>query len=66
MSHNPFSLKGRVALVTGGSQGIGRAIALAYAGAGARVAITARSKDKLNEVKSEIEKKWSKVPRNPC
>lgn len=50
-----FSLKGRIALVTGGSQGLGRAIALAYASAGAQIAITARNKDKLNAVKSEIE-----------
>jgi len=38
-------LSGKVALVTGGSRGIGRAIALALAGAGAGVAITYRSAD---------------------
>lgn len=62
-----FSLKDRVALITGGSQGIGRAIALAYAGAGARIAITARSQDKLEAVKSEIEQAGQKclaVPAN--
>jgi NAD(P)-dependent dehydrogenase (short-subunit alcohol dehydrogenase family) len=42
-------LEGRVAVVTGASSGIGRAIAVAYAHAGARVAIVARSTDKLRE-----------------
>jgi 2-deoxy-D-gluconate 3-dehydrogenase len=37
-----FSLKGRVALVTGGNGGIGRAIALAYQAAGAQVVVTGR------------------------
>jgi 3-oxoacyl-[acyl-carrier protein] reductase len=48
------SLQGRTALVTGASQGIGRACALALAGAGAKVALAARNEAKLNEVASEI------------
>lgn len=48
------SLKGRAALVTGASQGIGRACALALAEAGAKVALAARNETKLNEVASEI------------
>lgn len=46
---------GRVALVTGASQGIGRACALALAQAGAAVALCARSEDKLANVASEIQ-----------
>src|SRR5579875_4070488 len=45
----------RIALVTGASQGIGRAIALALAADGCHVALAARSEAKLAEVKAEIE-----------
>jgi 3-oxoacyl-[acyl-carrier protein] reductase len=48
-------LEGRVALVTGASQGIGKAIALELAKAGAVVALAARNEAKLAEVKAEIE-----------
>jgi len=48
------SLQGRTALVTGASQGIGRACALALAQAGVRVALAARNEDKLNQVAAEI------------
>ena len=49
-----FSLKGKTALVTGASQGIGRATALALARAGARVALAARNEAKLDELRREI------------
>jgi len=48
------SLAGRVALVTGASQGIGRACALALAAKGATVALAARNEAKLAEVAAEI------------
>ncbi len=49
------SLEGRIALVTGASQGIGRACALKLAKAGAQVALAARNTAKLAEVAAEIE-----------
>ncbi|HTD96201.1 MAG TPA: 3-oxoacyl-[acyl-carrier-protein] reductase [Edaphobacter sp.] len=48
------TLAGRIALVTGASQGIGRACALELARAGATVALAARNLDKLAEVAAEI------------
>jgi NAD(P)-dependent dehydrogenase (short-subunit alcohol dehydrogenase family) len=47
-------LNGRVALVTGGGRGIGRATAVALAAAGAGVVVTARSTDELEETVSSI------------
>ncbi len=48
-------MDGRNALITGGSLGIGRAIALCFAGAGANVAIVARRAEVLAEAKAEID-----------
>ena len=48
------SLEGRTALVTGASQGIGRACAIELAKAGAKVALAARNEQKLAEVAAEI------------
>lgn len=49
-----FSLAGKAAMVTGASQGIGRATAMALASAGARVAVAARNEEKLAEVAKQI------------
>ena len=55
MSIVDFSLEGKIALVTGGSKGIGRAIALAFAEHGADVAIAARGVQALEATRKEIE-----------
>ncbi|MEO0762970.1 MAG: SDR family oxidoreductase [Pseudomonadota bacterium] len=55
MARDLFDLSGRVALVTGASSGIGRALAVAFAGAGAGVVILARRADRLASTVAEIE-----------
>ena len=50
-----FSLKDKVALVTGASQGIGRETALALAEAGAKVAVAARNEEKLITLVADIQ-----------
>ena len=49
-----MQLKDKVAIITGGGRGIGRAIAIAYAVEGARIVIAARSSAQLDEVATEI------------
>lgn len=61
-----FDLSGTTALVTGASRGIGRAIALALAERGADVALSARSTDALEEVRSEIEQTGGRAVVLPC
>lgn len=57
-----LQLKGRAALVTGASTGIGRAIAVAFAAEGARLAIVARREDLLEQVAAEIERSCGNRP----
>ena len=54
---NLFDLAGKVAIITGSSRGIGRAIALAYADAGARVVISSRKQAACDDVAAAINAK---------
>ena len=63
---NFFDLTGKVAVVTGSSSGLGADAALAYAQAGADVALLARRVEKLELVKAEIEKTGRKVIAVGC
>ena len=52
MMYNPFSLKGKIILVTGASSGIGRATAIECSRMGATVILSGRNQEKLNETTS--------------
>ena len=63
---NLFDLTGKVAVLTGASSGLGADAALAYAEAGADVALLARRVEKLNEVKAGLEKTGRKILAVGC
>lgn len=52
-----FNLKGRVAVVSGASSGLGKQMARAFASQGANLAILARRLDRLEELKKRIRRK---------
>ena len=57
MSYDKFNLEGKVAVVVGGTSGIGRSIALGLADAGADVIPTSRREQKVKEAVQDIEKR---------
>src|SRR5439155_18425402 len=71
MADNPYSslkvdLSGQTAVVTGASQGLGKAIATTLAAAGAKVACVARTAEKLAETVSSITAAGSQAEAFPC
>ena len=69
MTSQLFSLEGKTAVVTGGTSGIGRALSLGLAEAGADVIATARREQQVNETAAEIERlgrQTLRIPSDVC
>ncbi|MCD2315349.1 glucose 1-dehydrogenase [Sphingomonas sp. IC-11] len=64
--HPLFDLTGKVALITGGSRGLGREMALAFADAGADVIVSSRKAEACEAVVSEIEAKGRRAAAIPA
>ena len=60
-----MKLDGQVAVITGAGRGIGRAIALAYAREGARLALAARSEPELDETVAAVSELGCRGHRRP-
>jgi len=65
MTTQLLSLEGKIAVVTGGTSGIGRALSLGLADAGANVIATARRQQQVDETAAEIEARGRKTLRLP-
>lgn len=66
MVHQPISLSGRVAVITGSTRGIGRAIAEAFGRAGARVVISSSRADAVAQASTELQRQGIQCIGVPC
>src|SRR5713226_1130059 len=66
MANSLFDLTGKVAVITGSTKGIGKAIAQAMARAGAKVVISSRKQEACEEVAGEIRKSGGKAVAIAC
>jgi len=66
MSRSLFDLSGRTAVVVGGTTGIGRALALGLADAGANVVATGRRRDAVDAVSDAVEQRGRRTLRQPA
>ena len=66
MNDSQFSVHGKVTLVSGGSRGIGRALAAGFHQAGAQVVITGRDETTLSQAAAEIGSDGRKVEIEVC